>query len=302
MDEIACSPPLESPSLRSSVASGTAHPFVASPDTKCAGSARPFEQEMMFFDDHDVEVDDSIGGSEREHVRAIIVALRRTFSHLHRQLPTDSKCGTTALCMYNVGDLLFVANAGDTRCVLKWWDQRGEVRLSVDHKASDETEKERIRLSGGHISQVPGSVPRVASQLAVTRAAVATTELRNMGVSFRPYIRVTRVLPERGFVVMATDGLWDKVGDSLCCITMKSLVDELGPSEAMKHAEQLVKLAYDRQSFDNISVVCVHLGALTQRGHIGACSESNGDHSTQAARADLEEDLCMAGGGGFDDL
>lgn len=72
--------------------------------------------------------------------------------------------GTTAIVALKRGDLLVVANVGDSRCVLC----RGKKAfdMSVDHKPEDESETERIVKAGGKVT----SDGRVNGGLNLSRA------------------------------------------------------------------------------------------------------------------------------------
>ena len=88
--------------------------------------------------------------------------------------------------LHVLADDLFVANAGDTRCILS--TTKGTVNLnrsaaqiftyhlftcfqvhhaSTAHRPSDKKEEERIKLMGGNITDM--SVPRVEGILAISR-------------------------------------------------------------------------------------------------------------------------------------
>ena len=88
-------------------------------------------------------------------------------------------CGSTA-CVSIVRkegnhNVLYVANAGDTRAVIS---KNGQAeRLSKDHKASDPQEVDRIRSTGGKIMD-----GRVAGGLAITRA-LGDIAYKNFGVT-----------------------------------------------------------------------------------------------------------------------
>lgn len=60
----------------------------------------------------------------------------------------DSGC--TAVVAFRQGRTLYVANAGDSRCVLS---RSGEViEMSFDHKPEDEIEHTRINKAGGRVT------------------------------------------------------------------------------------------------------------------------------------------------------
>ena len=63
--------------------------------------------------------------------------------------------GSTALVVYVVDGVLFVANSGDTRAVLRREGERLPLRLSVDHKP--DSERDRLNNSGAEVTTVPGS-------------------------------------------------------------------------------------------------------------------------------------------------
>lgn len=61
-----------------------------------------------------------------------------------------SDSGCTAVMAVLRGNKLYVANAGDSRCVLS---RKGRaVPLSADHKPEDEPERSRIERAGGVVT------------------------------------------------------------------------------------------------------------------------------------------------------
>jgi len=80
--------------------------------------------------------------------------LERTFLQLDREIIRETRAqntrdGCTALAILQLGCILWVANAGDCRAVLK----RGDFahRLSNDHKPNIDSEKHRIHVAGGRV-------------------------------------------------------------------------------------------------------------------------------------------------------
>jgi protein phosphatase 1G len=109
------------------------------------------------------------------------------------------------------GGRLFVANAGDSRCVLS----RGgkAIELSRDHKPEDEDEKARIEGAGGSVSDDG----RVEGNLNLSRAIGDLTYKQKEGlpaerqmISACPEVRVEGVREgEDEFFVVACDGIWN---------------------------------------------------------------------------------------------
>ena len=118
-------------------------------------------------------------------------------------------CGSTA-CVAIVRKeqnhtVLYVANTGDTRAVLS---KNGQAhRLSVDHKATDPAEVQRIKLAGGTVSK-----DRVAGGLAITRA-IGDHAYKSFGVTGQPYIVRHVLKPFDKHLIIASDGVWDTVND-----------------------------------------------------------------------------------------
>lgn len=61
------------------------------------------------------------------------------------------KSGSCAIVTLIVGDMVYVANVGDSRAVLSSQGGRQVYPLSLDHKPGDDGEMERIKKAGGEI-------------------------------------------------------------------------------------------------------------------------------------------------------
>ena len=94
---------------------------------------------------------------------------------------------------------LYTANVGDARIILC---RSGKaLRLSYDHKGSDENEGKRITNAGGLILN-----NRVNGVLAVTRA-LGDTYMKDL-VTGHPYTTETVIQPELDeFIIIACDGV-----------------------------------------------------------------------------------------------
>ncbi|KAI5788762.1 phosphatase 2C-like domain-containing protein, partial [Pyronema domesticum] len=141
--------------------------------------------------------------------------------------------------------ILYTANVGDARIVLC----RGgnALRLSYDHKGSDENEGKRVANAGGLILN-----NRVNGVLAVTRA-LGDSYMKDL-VTGHPY--TTESVVKDGldeFIILACDGLWDVCSDQEAVDLVRGTFD---PQAASK---QLVDHALSKFSSDNLSCMIVRL-------------------------------------------
>ncbi|XP_078044579.1 protein phosphatase 1G [Augochlora pura] len=121
----------------------------------------------------------------------------------------DSGC--TAVVAVLKGSELYVANAGDSRCVLCRDGQA--VELSLDHKPEDEPEMERIVKAGGKVT----ADGRVNGGLNLSRALGDHAYKQNVDlppqeqmISALPDVRHITIEPEKDeFMVLACDGIWN---------------------------------------------------------------------------------------------
>ncbi|XP_076933224.1 putative protein phosphatase 2C 10 [Bidens hawaiensis] len=178
--------------------------------------------------------------------RAITKAYEKTDASI---LSHDSDLGqggsTSVTAVLINGQRLWVANLGDSRAVIS---KGGEaIQLSTDHEPS--TERVSIEHKGGFVSNMPGDVPRVNGQLAVSRAfgdKSLKSHLRS-----DPAIQDTLVDTKTDLLVLASDGLW-KVMDNQEAIDIARKI-----RDPQKAAKQLVAEALKRDSKDDISCVVV---------------------------------------------
>lgn len=155
---------------------------------------------------------------------------------------------------------MYVGNLGDSEVVVARGSGRGCFAecVSFKHKPTDPQERERIEKAGGHVI-----FGRVLGSLAVSRAlGDAGYKSQNSNpaedfVSSDPYVRAVAIGPDVPFIIVACDGLWDR-------LTYQDAVDyvrlqfnaHVPPDEA---AARLADRAIDVGSQDNVSVVVVYL-------------------------------------------
>ncbi|MED6144264.1 hypothetical protein PIB30_014124 [Stylosanthes scabra] len=154
--------------------------------------------------------------------------------------------GSTAVTAILInGSRLWIANVGDSRAVLS---RKGQaIQMTTDHEPN--TERGSIENKGGFVSNLPGDVPRVNGQLAVSRAfgdKSLKSHLRS-----DPDVQTSEVDGDTDLLILASDGLW-KV------MTNQEAVDiARRMKEPQKAAKQLTAEALERDSKDDISCVVV---------------------------------------------
>ncbi|KAM6597414.1 hypothetical protein CsatA_007938 [Cannabis sativa] len=173
----------------------------------------------------------------------------------HGYLNTDSdflkedfrggSCCVTALI--RKGNLV-VSNAGDCRAVMS----RGGAAeaLTSDHRPSREDEKERIENTGGYVDLCRG-VWRIQGSLAVSRG-IGDRHLKQWVIA-EPETRVLQIKPEHEFLILASDGLWDKVSNQEAVDTVRGFCVGVEKPEPLFACKKLVEVAASRGSFDDIS-------------------------------------------------
>ncbi|MCO5548371.1 hypothetical protein L7F22_001828 [Adiantum nelumboides] len=173
--------------------------------------------------------------------------------------------GTTAIVAVVSSHQIVVANCGDSRAVLS----RGgkAVPLSWDHKPERDDETNRIEAAGGQVVNWNGY--RVGGLLTVSRS-IGDRHLKQYVVS-EPEVTCLERVKEDECLILASDGLWDVISSDTAGEVVRKRLDSLRNKRAagsFSHGKDpastsaaalLVKLAYNRGSKDNISVVVVDL-------------------------------------------
>lgn len=150
--------------------------------------------------------------------------------------------------------MLYTSNVGDLRIVLC---RSGRLfRLSYDHKASDSNEIERVRDAGGLIVN-----HRVNGVFAITRS-LGDSYIKNL-VTGKPFTTATQITDQDEFLILACDGVWDVLTDEAACKFVQGVFKQQAESnqnwDPTEAAKKLCKLAIDKGSTDNITVMIVKL-------------------------------------------
>ncbi|KAI9109097.1 hypothetical protein K1719_019720 [Acacia pycnantha] len=180
----------------------------------------------------------------------------------HGYLTTDSEflkedvqggsCCVTALI--RDGNLI-VSNVGDCRAVVS---RGGKAEaLTSDHRPSREDERDRIEALGGYVDLCHG-VWRIQGSLAVSRG-IGDKHLKQW-VTAEPETKILKIEAEHDLLILASDGLWDKVSNQEAVDIARSFcVESDKPQPLLLACKKLVDLSASRGSFDDISVMVIKL-------------------------------------------
>ncbi|KAF3454901.1 hypothetical protein FNV43_RR05349 [Rhamnella rubrinervis] len=194
--------------------------------------------EVVRRDDHDIE-------------EAVKNGYLNTDSDFLKEDFRGGSCCVTALIRN--GNLI-VSNAGDCRAVMS----RGGAAeaLTSDHRPSREDEKNRIENLGGYVDLCHG-VWRIQGSLAVSRG-IGDRQLKQWVIA-EPETKILTLQPEYEFLILASDGLWDKVSSQEAVDIARPFSVGVDKPEPLFACKKLVEVAALRGSFDDISVMVIQL-------------------------------------------
>ncbi|EDW72083.1 uncharacterized protein Dwil_GK10630 [Drosophila willistoni] len=152
--------------------------------------------------------DEDNNGSDDDETDEDQLANDKFCANMIEEPGKDSGC-TAVVCLLNGRDL-YVANAGDSRCVVS---RNGRaIEMSLDHKPEDLEETTRITKAGGRVT-LDG---RVNGGLNLSRALGDHAYKTNLDlpaeaqmISPLPDIKKLIITPEDEFMVLACDGIWN---------------------------------------------------------------------------------------------
>jgi serine/threonine protein phosphatase PrpC len=201
----------------------------------------------------------------QDEQRPPIQAVARAFLQCDEAMPPDgSGCTACVAVVERLTGRLWVANAGDSRCVLA---RDGKaVPLSLDHKPGYAFEQYRLDTQGGSYKLYPGNVWRVVywkpdchMALSVCRA-LGDNHYNDHGdiISAKPQVAQEQLTPADRFLVIACDGLWDvltnqEVVDFVAVRLAQGLTYPKIAAELAQHAIAV------KRSEDNVTVLVIGL-------------------------------------------
>jgi len=194
----------------------------------------------------------------------------------------DSGC--TAVVAMLAGTTLYVANAGDSRCVV--CRDGKAVEMSADHKPEDDIEMKRIKNAGGKVT----ADGRVNGGLNLSRAIGDHAYKQNKSLSLpeqmispQPDIRTHEIDPEKdSWMILACDGIWNFMSSQEVVDYVQQKIDNTPTNKLSSICEELFEhcLAPDTMGdgtgCDNMTAVIVKFKQDFKliKDHIGSGQEN----------------------------
>ena len=176
--------------------------------------------------------------------------LHKILMILHEEMLKFEFCGSCAVCIYIKGDIMRMANLGDSRCLLcRNVDGSQTVQqISIDHKATDPDALIYAEQHGGHI--VNG---RLNNILAVSRF-LGDSSLSPFA-NPEPYCSECQI--QKGDkIILGCDGIFDVLSNEYVC--QISFTPDQNTNFC---ANQIRDTAYNNMSFDNITIALININS-----------------------------------------
>lgn len=197
--------------------------------------------------------------------------------------------GTTALAIVRQGELITIANVGDSRAVLATLGEDGNlvpVQLTVDFKPNLPQEAERIALSRGRVfcsHDEPGVYrvwqPNKATPGLALSRALGDHRMKEFGLISEPEVTQRHITSRDQFAILATDGVWDVLSnDEAVKIVSSAPSREKSAKRLVKHAARAWKYRRPGIAMDDISAICMFFHTSTpshQSPSFSSCYNTN---------------------------
>ncbi|KAI5441557.1 hypothetical protein KIW84_010869 [Lathyrus oleraceus] len=172
--------------------------------------------------------------------------------------------GATAVCVWVLGQKVFVANVGDAKAVLARsvvsvgsQDNSDKVNalkaivLTREHKPIFPQERSRIQKAGGAVS----SNGRLQGRLEVSRA-FGDRQFKKVGLVATPDIHSFDLTDRDHFIILGCDGLWGVFGPSDAVDFVQKLLNE-GLSVTVVSRRLIREAVRERRCKDNCTAVII---------------------------------------------
>ena len=168
--------------------------------------------------------------------------------------------GTTLCCCFVLGDILYIANIGDSKMILgKFYTNFNKWKaysLSVAHSLEHPAENARITARGGRIERIRNKLGREVGPLRVfdndfesnkpglnMSRSIGDNFAKKLGVCYEPDITKYKIKKDDKIIIIATDGLYNCLSnEEIINIVGKFYADNKKPEEAAKSLIEIAKI------------------------------------------------------------
>ncbi|KAF2360096.1 PPM-type phosphatase domain [Trinorchestia longiramus] len=234
------------------------------------------------------------------------------YSEFYAKMPDgpgyDSGCTACVALLHQ--NKLYVANVGDSRCVLS---RAGKaVDMSVDHKPEDDVETERIIKAGGKVTEDG----RVNGGLNLSRALgdhgykmntkVPATEQM---ISPLPDLLVKTITKEDDFIIIACDGIWNSLSSQEAVDFVKERLDKDPDTPLSSVCNEMFEhclapdLGGDGTGCDNMTCIIVSFKEKSSFAEPGIQDDEEEDlEDTKLASSSTDNEKSGVNGVAFEDM
>ncbi|KAL7466438.1 hypothetical protein ACHAXS_006738 [Conticribra weissflogii] len=176
------------------------------------------------------------------------------------------RSGSTGVVVLITPTHVICANAGDSRAMLSRSGMA--LPLSFDHKPNNDVEVARVEKAGGFVR-----AGRVDGDLAVSRSfgdfaykSHSYLDAKSQRVSVCPDIVVhPRDYANDEYIVLACDGVWDRLTNRDCATLVKTLISDEGESDPGLVCEEIIDHCLELDSRDNMTCAVVIFPAANMK-------------------------------------
>ncbi|KAL3505825.1 hypothetical protein ACH5RR_031207 [Cinchona calisaya] len=239
-------------------------------------------------------------------------AFLATNEELHNSEIDDTMSGTTAITVLVVGDVLYVANVGDSRAVLavKEGNKLVAEDLSYDQTPFRKDECERVKLCGARVLSVDqveghkdpdiqtwgdeetegGDPPRLWVQngmypgTAFTRS-VGDSTAEKIGVIAVPEVSAVHLTSSHSFFVVASDGVFEFLSSQTVVDMVTRYTDPRDACSAIAGEAYKLWLEHENRT-DDITISIVHIKDLSNLVVSANDESSEGNTRSDAPRTE----------------
>ena len=186
-----------------------------------------------------------------------------------------SSSGSTCSSIILTQNNLISINLGDSRCILgryiSEYNSWSYIKLTRDHKPTEEDEKERIIKKGGKISKGKDEFGNASGILRIWKEdgniGLALTRsfgdeiMSKVGVTCEPEIKQFFLGKEDKFIIIGTDGLWEYISSEKCANIVKEffLKNDIQGAGNFLFKEASKRWIVEQDVVDDITIIVIFL-------------------------------------------